>query len=380
VLVVVSFGIPFTIMMNISCSILLGMGKVIYSVAVNNIILPMVWTSLIVLVWYFNLGIYIMSWTMSLSLIVAALFALWFVVKTVGRGKSELIGRDLLDIVNTGIALFVSSFAYSFWLRMDVLFLGYFGGANSVGVYTPAFQTSYLLNYLIVAVSSLFSPTVAKLYFVDSKEELNNLYKEMSQWCFYGNMSIAITLFFGAEPFLRFFGRDFVTNDAVTSLRVLLTGFLIYSLFGAMSAIMLAMGGVQKALAKLEIGMIIISSSLYLLLTPNYGVIGTACAASGSLVIVSVLRVMLVIKKTGYSNIDKHIWKSIVVLLGAGLATFVVNVVAKNFNPIFRLGFLAITAILSELTMLLIVREPVFKSVINAIKKNRKMDSDATRF
>ncbi len=372
IMIIVSFSIPITILMNIASGISLGLGNVKHQVIVNSILLPLIWTAFVALVWYKKLGLSAMALTIPVSTLVAASLATWFVLRSVGAGPADMPEGGVRQIVSIGLILFVSSLAYTVWLRMDTLALGAFWGPSEVGLYTPAFQASSLLTYMLVAVSSLFSPTVTSLLAKNEKAELGKLFKEMSRWCFYGNIPIALTLYFGAAPFLGFFGRAFVTDISIMTLRVLLAFFLFYSLVGAMPSIVLAMGGQHKNLAKLEILMVFIAGVLHLLLTRKLGIIGAALASGCSLAVVAILRTALVKMVFGFLGFDRTIWKGIVTVLVGGLIIAGINTVTIAFPALIRLLILAVASVLVEISLLLIMRDSTVFDIINVIVRKMK--------
>jgi len=375
VLIILAVCLPFDIIKEIGSKASLGFGLVKENVFILGIVVPVSWTIMVGLAWALKLGLYEMAWIMTISTIVAGLGSyLSFRSKVGGWSRSDL-PFDGRPIVNIALVLLISNLAYSIWLKLDNLFLGLFWTSREIGLYAPAFQTSYLLTYLNAAISALFSPTVATLLSKGQNKELNNLSQDASSWCLYGNLSLAITLFLGAEPFLGLFGADFVAPEAITALRILVVFFLIYSLIGAMPFILLAMGGKQRYLAKIEAFLIFCAMLFHFVFTRSYGVIGAAISTGLALTVAGLLRCFAVKRAFGFLGIDRSIWKAIVVAVGAYGAAQGSVLLLPDVVPVVKLGIIFLSATGAEMLMLLATRERSTLSLLHAIARRLQQRS-----
>lgn len=287
VLAIVLLSVPASIVTYIASGICLGVGDVRSNVVVNNILQPVLSTGMVVVIAAADLGLHAVAWVISLSSIGAAAVAWARARRAVGRGETRLAAHAPRAILAVGTTLGASSLANVVWLKLDVVFLSAFWGTTQAGLYAPAYQTAYLLTYMIVAISSLFAPSVAAQVASEKFEVLARLYAETTRWCFYGNMTLAVTLFCGADPFLSFFGSQYATADTVLTLRILLVFFLAHSVFGSMATNLLAMGGSHRVLAVIETVMVPIALILHLTVTRSYGITGAAIASGSAMALVS---------------------------------------------------------------------------------------------
>lgn len=371
VLVILSIGIPFTVLMNIASGVNLGLGHVSFQVVVNSIILPIAWTALVIVVWVGRLGLEAMASAQPAASLVAGLTAYVLAQKAIGAGDCALPKNGPSSILSVGFALFVSSLSYSLWLRMDSLFLGVFWGAHQVGLYTPALQTGTLLTYLVVAISSLFSPTVVALLASNSSGDLQRLYAETSRWSYYGNLPIALTLYVCAFSFLSLFGSDFATPEAVVSLRILVPCLLFYSLVGAMPQVLMSMGGKHKQLAAIEVSLVPTAIVFHLVFTRALGIVGAALSTGCALALVAVMRSVVVRRSFGYWGVQRSIWKGGVVLAVSALLAQRAYILSGSLHSWQRLVVVFIVAGLAELAMLFAVRDPTATDVWRELAKSR---------
>jgi O-antigen/teichoic acid export membrane protein len=365
VMVLYAMAVPFSVLKETTSQISLGFSLVRENVLFNSVLASTVWTLMIFLSWYFHLGLYAVTFTVPLMFAFSGI-GTWIAVR---RNLAEPavnavdLGVDKKSILLNGVILLASNFAYSFWLKFDNIFLGKYWGTREVGLYAPAYQTAFLLNYMNVAVASFFSPTVSRLLAEGKKAELAALYKETSQWCFHGNLAIYATLLVGAKPFLSLFGHDYMTAETVVSLRILLTGFFLYSFITAPPWILLSMSNNQKKLAISEILMVPVAAVIHFFVTAKYGAIGAAISTSLSLGVAGIIRSMFGFSVCRSFTLDRTAWKLAVVaatILGA--SCIIVNVIDISFFllPVVYAVFVCIQAatllILKDNTLISICR------------------------
>lgn len=360
-------SLPFLNLLNISNGISRGLGRVGNQVLSQSVLLPMIWAGLSAGAWLLQMQVTAFAVVQTVSVAACALFAYLLMRGLIGSGKTVLPPGARGSLFSIGLTLFLSGLANYLWLWMDNVMLGLFWTTQEVGLYALPFQFSYMLTLVMVAIASLFSPSVARLAAAQDFAQLGPLYAEVSLACFYVNLAPAVTLFVSSDVFLSLFGPAFVTPQSVLALRVLAASFLLYSLLGAMSTEMLGMSGHHRTSMQIEGAMVLIALVLHLVLTRNWGVAGAALATGSALLIVSALRLVAVWHKLGLRLPIVSFWRGLLALGGTLAAGWGLQGVLHNFNPWVLLGGVLLGVAVVEFAVLVFLRDPVIRSAVQAL-------------
>ncbi len=183
-------------------------------------------------------------------------------------------------------------------LSTDILVIGTMLSRDLAGVYGIASQIVILMGYGILAVGTASAPQIAELYSRGDRDRLRRLVKMVARV----NIAVTVPAVIGVALFGRWvlglFGPGFVRGYPV----LLIFGFgQIISTLGGHAALMLTMTGHEKN-ASAIIGLsAALNFTFSIILTHQFGIVGTAVATLLGLGVRSVLLVIWAQRRTGVS-------------------------------------------------------------------------------
>lgn len=211
--------------------------------------------------------------------VLSAFFALCITVHFFCRYRPKSVNKTSSVDVSECKGWLVAAASMAFTAGMtqitnyaDLLILGYFHPAESVGEYRVAVQIATLVVFGLRVVSVVSAPRFAR-----EKGELEQL-KRLSVVT--ARMSLMVALLastiiylWGEILLIKAFGAEYET--AFQPLKVLVLGQLVNAFFGPIGVIM-PMLGMERIAAKIMLAAALVNVGLNFLLIPIYGPIGAA--------------------------------------------------------------------------------------------------------
>ena len=210
----------------------------------------------------------------------------------------------------------------SHWL--DILMLGWYAGAETVGLYQPAVRTAGLMRSVFLAVAGIAAPIFAGMHGRGEIDELERLFRAVSRWVVMAAMPLAVLLLVMPDTVLALFGSVFTVAAPV--LAVLAGAVLVQSFFGPYDT-MLQMTGYSKICFINGVAGLAVHAMLNMLLIPSYGMIGAAWALSAVYLLLGAARVTEVRMFLGIHAFSISLLKP----FAAGITSAVVLAAAKPF-------------------------------------------------
>ena len=241
------------------------------------------------------------------------------------------------------------AFGNLLWLVLlwtDVLALGYFRGAEEVGIYRATSQTSLLPTLIIVSINIIFAPTIASLLNRREREQSREVFQTTARWILTATLPIFIMLAVRGVQVFRVLGAGFEAGSL--PLLMLAIGQLVTAGTGSCGQV-LVMSGHQYLKLFGDLAMAITNVVLNILLIPRWGMVGAAAATGVSVAMVHILRlvqVWWVLRLTPYTV---RYLKAIV----AGSAAGACGVLLRS--PLDGLHFLAVLALVGAAMIVLYV-------------------------
>ncbi len=165
--------------------------------------------------------------------------------------------------------------------QIDVLMLGWFTDSASIGIYSVASRAAQASAFAVVAINTIFAPTISVLYGRGDTAGLQEVVTTAAWWSLTSTLAFAVPMFVLAGPLLGVFGASFVAGD--TALRILLIGQVVGAGLGSVMYIMTMTG--QERLAALILGGILVANIvLNFALIPRFGIEGAAAAKASTLI------------------------------------------------------------------------------------------------
>ena len=173
----------------------------------------------------------------------------------------------------------------------DILVLGIFVPAASIGQYQAAYQTSILLVVVLQSANSIFPVMAADLYNAGRHERLNHVYTAVTRWVTYLTVLGLAFVTVYAEEILSIFGPTTQTVQAV--LIILAVGQTLDASTGP-TGYLLIMSGHERLQLVNNVIAALVNLLLNFILIQAYGIIGAAIATGLSLASLNLLRLIQV--------------------------------------------------------------------------------------
>jgi O-antigen/teichoic acid export membrane protein len=244
--------------------------------------------------------------------------------------------------------LLIGELSWMVTLWTDVLMLGYFRPPNEVGFYRAASQTALPLTMMLLAINTIFGPTIAMLHHRKNWARLGQLFQLTTLWSFAIGLPGFLLIAIAGRELLQLFGREF--SQAYEPLVILGLGQLVNAGTGSVG-LMLMMGGRPYHFFWSDLALIFVNPVLNALLIPRWGMAGAALATGASLVGVNLVRLWLVFRLEGLQPYHRGYLKVLLVgaIAGAGTA-YVYSLWAWQLH--FLIALLLCAAVLGGLYLL----------------------------
>ncbi|MBI2449855.1 flippase [Candidatus Pacearchaeota archaeon] len=243
-----------------------------------------------------------------------------------------------------------------YWI--DSIFLGYYKGAFSVGLYNAAVPIAVLLSFVPELFIQLFFPLITREYSKTNMDVIKELSKQVGKWIFIINLPvfILIILFPGAAINILF-GQEYLS--AGNSLRILSIGIFFSSLF-LISSQLISMAGKSKlvlfnmvfaSLLNIILNFVFIPMDNILFIENSQGINGAALATAISMIF---LYLLFLFQAKHYLSILPIRRKMVNILLISIIPT-VILVYLRNFVRTNIISILILSSLFLLVYALLII-------------------------
>src|SRR5579872_610542 len=183
---------------------------------------------------------------------------------------------------HTAVPLVIISATEAILNRTGVVLLGWFGETREAGIYSLAFNISFLVMLPRTAINTLFAPTISNLFTRKDHATLQALVTKAALWTLCTAGCIALVLAVLAEPILTWFGSDFA--DGVPALRILLVGQVVVASYGSQLSVM-TMTEHERSAAALLILSAAVNVAASLVFIGMLGLTGAAISTAFALIL-----------------------------------------------------------------------------------------------
>jgi len=322
VIIVFAIAIPFNALTLVSAFATQGFKRLKYKTLVTQFLNPtLLLGSMVMCYWFVSTESAVMV-PMLLTGIVG-FFVMLSVLKKVSGMSNNQIVKSKFDISLLKYSMFVT-ILQTFMHWMDILMLGYFTDATTVGLYHPAARTAGLLQALLLSFISIYAPMMAQFHGAGDREKMDHTYKLVSRWLLICAIPISAVFIIFPGKVLLLFGPEYLPSAKIL---VILTGAtFIQAVLGAAGPA-LSMSGHTKLVLWNTIGAFVLNFGLNIFLIPKYGIVGAAIATLISLTILGFARIIEVQIILRMNFIDRKVIKPIL----AGLIVFTGLFFIKDF-------------------------------------------------
>jgi O-antigen/teichoic acid export membrane protein len=212
--------------------------------------------------------------------------------------------------IGVSFPLFLTTVFQLLTRQTDILLLGSFMGADTVGPYAAASRISQLAAFGLLSINAVLPALVSKHMAKGEFETARKIVSVASGAIFLFSAVAAAIIWFSADLFLGWFGHGF--RNAVPILHILIAGQVLNAMTGSVSYI-LGVTGHQKILAFIVLSTMLLNALLCMLLIPAFGPKGAAIAVTLATSASNLVLVVICSKRVG---IDPSIFGSLKRLLG----------------------------------------------------------------
>ena len=290
VLMVFAIAIPFNAITLVVAFATQGFKRLKYKIFITQFLNPTILlVVMIISFWFISVEVALMA-PMLVSSIIGFIVMFAVLKKLTGVKNQQLLkapfDRELL-VFSYPLMFVTILLTLMHW--MDILMLGAFTNASTVGLYHPAARTAGLLQALLASFLSIYSPMIAQFHAESDQKNMSGSYKLVSRWLLTFSIPVALIFLVYPQKVMLLFGAEYLPSANV--LIVLTAATFIHAILGAAQST-LSMTGHTRLLLWNAIGAFIINIILNIILIPNYGMIGAAWATLISLFVISLLRVL----------------------------------------------------------------------------------------
>ena len=291
----ISISIPCIAVSTIIAMALQGLRRILYSVSIQNIFIPIFLILLILVFHPHNASKMSFFYFVASFMTLVISMILWFFV--VPGGEKEFDTKLIIDNCKP------------LWIVAILQQVIQYGGQFIAGIYCkPAIlgqlavaqRTSILILFVGIAINLVSAPKIAAFYSQGRMLELKNYSINITRIMILFSTPLLIFIYIFPDFILSIFGKGF--TDGAWMLKILCTGQYINLLTGSVGYLLM-MSGHNKEFKNITIISGIIALVLNLVLVNLYGGIGAAIAIAIAIALQNLLALRMVQKKLGFNTL-----------------------------------------------------------------------------
>jgi len=342
---VVSFAIPFGVLIAGIVAVTKGFKQMHYKVIVQDVSLSLMKLILTLLLAITGLTALKAMTAYSVATVGACVLLIYLFHRLFPLNQRPDLNREKFkQVARFSFPVYLSRLLDTFGPNLKTMLLGMLNTVASVGVFTVAMRIRMVGLAFHSSIVVMSMPIVSDLYGRKKFEELGRFYRTMTKWTFTFNLPIFLIVLLFPEALLSIFGSSFIVGS--TALIILALGDLMNSATGICGVIVTMTGNTWlntiNSVVSLTLNLV-----LSILLIPDFGVVGVAVATAISVVIVNLLRLMQVFWLFRLLPYDITFVKPVLAGIVAMAVTWVTgNILFNNsglFAVIFNIGLLLAT-------------------------------------
>ena len=325
VLIVFAIAIPFNALTLISAFATQGFKRLKYKTLVTQFLNPtLLLGSMVICFWFVSTRSSIMV-PMLITGIIGFFVMIVLLKRVSGVSNDQIIKAKFhSSLLKFSYPLMFVTILQTFMHWMDILMLGYFTDATTVGLYHPAARTAGLLQALLLSFLSIYAPMMAQFHSEGDRNKMVDTYKLVSRWLLMCAIPISAVFIIFPGKVLLLFGPEYLPSAKI--LVILTWATFIQAIFGAAGPT-LSMSGHTKLVLWNTIGAFLLNFGLNIFLIPKYGIIGAAIATLISLTAVGFARTIEVGVILRMNFFDRKVIKPIF----AGIIVYTGLLLIKDF-------------------------------------------------
>jgi O-antigen/teichoic acid export membrane protein len=223
-------------------------------------------------------------WGYLVAQIVSATVVLALLIRMVWRLTP--VEARALDVKKLSIEPEVWSFSAAmlgiglmefFITQTDRVTLGFYRGAQAVGIYAVATALIAYEPIILQSVNQIFAPVIADIHTRGDIALLGRLFQTLTKWMLAVTFPLAIVMITHARPIMHIFGHEFEAGWPILIIGT--CGQLVNCGVGSVGYLLL-MSGNQRRLIRVQAVMAVVMVVLAVGLVPLWGALGAAVASA----------------------------------------------------------------------------------------------------
>src|SRR6266566_105912 len=259
-------------------------------------------------------GITAVAVVLFISTLLNTVLNMYFLFREVSRvATPDPVRYEVREWLTFATLNFLTTIIDTVLDSIDTILLALFGVPNvQLGQYGAAMKLSNFIQMPLLSLSNIFAPTIAELHSKGERQKLESMFKIVTKWSITFSLPLFLIMVLFSPYVLALPGPGFM------SAWPLLIAFAVGSMINAGTGTvgyMLLMTGYQRLSFLNSLVAVTVNIGLGILLTPRYGVMGTAVSTGLAICVLNLMRVLQV-----RIFLKMYPWRSdIVKPIGAGL-------------------------------------------------------------
>ena len=303
----VSISLPFSLLLEFLVSFFRGIERAEVKVVFQDVFKNFIFFSILVAIFVKKMPFYTVVFGYVISIVVSAVFILFYTFKTVGIPKVRGMVPVTEEMLLFSLPLLGGSIFQLITQWADTLLLGVFRTAEEVAFYSAALPTSKLIQASMAAFLFIYTPVATSLFSRGLMSEMKRVYAIVSKWVLFLTFPLFLTLFLNADVlFLFLYGSEYAS--AVLPFRVITVGYLFRDSFGPSQGALIAMGRTKTMFIIVSV-IAATNLCLNILLIPRMGMEGAALSMVATLCVAALLRWGVLYKISGIHPFKRNFFK-----------------------------------------------------------------------
>ncbi|WP_158589525.1 oligosaccharide flippase family protein [Butyrivibrio sp. CB08] len=230
--------------------------------------------------------------------------------------------ESLHSVFMISIPLMLSSAITVLNSQIDQYMIGYYLNNAVLAIYSMALNIGRVSSFALIAVNSIFAPTISECYYSGMKERLKNLYIKTTKWVTCFNMLILGVFSICSRDIMMLVGEEY--SSGATVIIIILLGEVVNSSVGAVGYLNSMTGKAVNVFASNLIA-VVMNIILNMYLIPSYGIAGAAIASAISVITCNLLLFYFMYRHLKMIPFTRNYVGIIVAFLGAFLLTISIH-------------------------------------------------------
>ncbi len=283
------FSLPFAILSVVLLSALTGIKQIKYKVIASNILMPLLFFVMVVVIFIMGFRLTALIWVTMLLGMTGFLIAFYFINKKLLTGikavKPEVEKKKLWRF---SLPMYFNNLMDKTKMFIPIFLIGYFLSNEDIGVYNISFKIALMVSFSLGAFRDIFSPSISSLFAKGKIKLIEDLYKTVTKWEFSISLLSFFVIMLLAKQLLNIFGKDFIAG---TNILIILIFSELLNAGGGLARSIIVMSGRPKVVLFNSGVTILLIFALCYFLIPEYGITGSAISYLITMTVLNTMRI-----------------------------------------------------------------------------------------